>query len=318
MKKDKIPFVAVVGPTASGKTALSIALAKVFDAEVVSADSMQIYKGMDIATAKPTTDEMQNIAHHLIGFVDISQKFSVAQYLSCARNCINDIYSRGKKIIVTGGTGLYVSSLVDNIQFEDEAENQLRAELTHKAEEHGGAYMLEQLKILDPEYANELHENDITRIIRGIEINRLFGHTMSEHKRISRLAQSPYDVCMLGIAFRDRQKLYNRIDKRVEIMLQNGLEAEARHFFGKFDSNKTAVQAIGYKELFPYLEGRMSLDEAADNLKRATRNYAKRQLTWFRKDERIHWLHADEMDKNEIIQEANSICDLFYSNGEIS
>ncbi len=318
MKKDKIPFVAVVGPTASGKTALSIALAKDFNAEVVSADSMQIYKGMDIATAKPTEEEMQDIAHHLIGFVDISQKFSVAQYLSCARNCINDIHSRGKKIIVAGGTGLYVSSLVDNIQFEDEKENQLRAELAHNAQLYGGAYMLEQLKMLDPEYANELHENDVTRIIRGIEINKLFGHTMREHKRISRQTQSPYNVCMLGIAFRDRQKLYDRIDARVEIMLQNGLEAEARHFFGKFDSSKTAVQAIGYKELFPYLEGRMSLDEAVDNLKRATRNYAKRQLTWFRKDERIHWLYADEMDKNELIQEAKSICDLFYSNGEIS
>ncbi len=318
MKKDKIPFVAVVGPTASGKTSLSIALAKLYDAEIISADSMQIYKGMDIATAKPTKEEMQGIEHHLIDFVDISRKFSVADYLSCARKCISDIHSRKKNIIVVGGTGLYINSLVDNIQFEDEAENELRTELISDAEKFGGAYMLSELKKLDPEYAELLHENDITRIIRGIEINRLFGHTMNEHKRISRECESPYDVCMLGINYRDRQKLYDRIDKRVEIMLESGLEEEAKFFFDKFDSSKTAVQAIGYKELFPYLEGKISLDEAAENLKRATRNYAKRQLTWFRKDERIHWIYADEMDKNEMIFFAKKVCDLFYSNSEKS
>ena len=314
MEKARKPFVAVVGPTASGKTALSIALAREFDAEIISADSMQIYDGMDVATAKPTTREMQGIPHHLLGFVDISQKFSVAQYLDCARECIEDILSRDKKIIVAGGTGLYINSLVDNIQFEDEAENQLRSELSAQAKSFGGAYMLQKLKGLDPEYAALLHENDITRIIRGIEINMIFGHTMSEHKRLSRENKSPYDVLMLGITFRDRQKLYDRIDRRVEIMLENGLEAEARHFFDRFDSSKTAVQAIGYKELFPYIEGKISLDEAVDNLKRATRNYAKRQLTWFRKDERINWLYADELEKNELIDMAKNLCVSFYSN----
>lgn len=312
MEKQKIPFVAVVGPTASGKTALSIALSKHLDAEVISADSMQIYKGMDIATAKPTEEEKEGIPHHLIGFVDINDKFSVAQYLSAARNCIEDIHNRGKKIVVAGGTGLYISSLVDNIQFDKENNSELRAQLTKEAEEFGAEFMHKKLKELDYEYASKLHENDLTRIVRGIEINLLFGHTMSEHLRLSREIQSPYDACVIGINYRDRQRLYNRIDKRVDIMLENGLLDECKSFFGKFDVDKTAVQAIGYKELFPYLEGKISLDEAVANLKKATRNYAKRQLTWFRKDERIHWLYADEISKEQLIENAISICNSFY------
>ncbi len=314
MKKQKIPFVAVVGPTASGKTALSIALSKALDAEVISSDSMQIYKGMDIATAKPTEEEKEGIPHHLIGFVDIDKKFSVAQYLACARDCIDDIYSRGKKIVVAGGTGLYINSLVDNIQFDKEDDNNIRAQLTKEAEEFGAEFMHNKLRELDPEYAAKLHENDLTRIIRGIEINLLFEHTMSEHLKLSREIKSPYSACIIGINYRDRQKLYDRIDKRVDIMLENGLLDECKNFFGKFDADKTAVQAIGYKELFPYLEGIISLDEAVNNLKKATRNYAKRQLTWFRKDERIHWLYADELSKDELIDNAISICNSFYLN----
>ena len=314
MKEQKIPFVVVVGPTASGKTALSIAISKALDAEVISADSMQIYKGMDIATAKPTEDEKEGIPHHLIGFVDIDKKFSVAQYLACARGCIDDIHNRGKKIVVAGGTGLYINSLVDNIQFDKEDNNNVRIQLTKEAEEFGATFMYDKLKKLDPGYAAKLHENDLTRIIRGIEINLLFGHTMSEHLKLSREVMSPYDVCMIGINYHDRQKLYGRIDKRVEIMLENGLLEECKSFFGKFDAEKTAVQAIGYKEMFPYLEGKISFDEAVDNLKKATRNYAKRQLTWFRKDKRIHWLYADELSNEELIENAISICNSFYLN----
>ena len=314
MEKQKIPLVFVVGPTASGKTALSIALSKHLDAEVISADSMQIYKGMDIATAKPTEEEKEGIAHHLIGFVDIDKKFSVAQYLSCARDCVEEIHSRNKKIVIAGGTGLYINSLVDNIQFDKEDNNEIRIQLTKEAEEFGTVYMHEKLKKLDPEYAARLHENDLTRIIRGIEINLLFNHTMNEHLKLSREIETPYNACMIGINFRDRQKLYDRIDKRVEVMLENGLLEECKTFFGKFDATKTAVQAIGYKELFPYLDGKISLDEAVENLKKATRNYAKRQLTWFRKDERIHWLYADELSNDELVKKACSICNSFYLN----
>ena len=174
--------------------------------------------------------------------------------------------------------------------------------------------MHQKLKSLDPEYAQKLHENDLTRIIRGIEINLLFGHTMREHLKLSRDVESPYEACLLGINYRDRQKLYDRIDKRVELMLENGLLEECKSFFGKFDVDKTAVQAIGYKEMFPYLEGKLSLDEAVDNLKKATRNYAKRQLTWFRKDERIHWLYADELSSQELFEKSISICSSFYLN----
>ena len=314
MKKHKIPLVAVVGPTASGKTSLSIALSKYLDAEIISADSMQIYKGMDIATAKPTEEEKEGIPHHLIGFVDINDKFSVAQYLTEARCCIDKIYNRNKKILVVGGTGLYVNSLVDNIQFDKENNNDIRAALIKESDEFGSAHMHQKLKSLDPEYAQKLHENDLTRIIRGIEINLLFGHTMREHLKLSRDVESPYEACLLGINYRDRQKLYDRIDKRVELMLENGLLEECKSFFGKFDVDKTAVQAIGYKEMFPYLEGKLSLDEAVDNLKKATRNYAKRQLTWFRKDERIHWLYADELSSQELFEKSISICSSFYLN----
>ena len=315
MKLRKIPLTVIVGPTASGKTALSIQIAKKFGAEIVSADSMQVYRDMDIATAKPTKEEMQGIEHHLIDCVDINHKFSVAEYLDEARTAIDNINLRGKRAVVVGGTGLYINSLVDNIQFEPEEDNQLRAELTDELERLGGEFLLEKLKKLDPEYAAQLHPNDAGRIIRGIEINTLFNHSMKEHKFLSRNQQSPYSALMLGITFKDRQKLYDRIDRRVDNMLRQGLVDEAKSFFSKLDTEKTAVQAIGYKELFPYLNGEISLDEAVNNLKRATRNYAKRQLTWFRKDQRIHWLYADELGENKVITEALSLCESFYLNG---
>lgn len=315
MKLRKIPLTVIVGPTASGKTALSIQIAKKFGAEIVSADSMQVYRDMDIATAKPTKEEMQGIEHHLIDCVDINHKFSVAEYLDAARTAIDNINLRGKRAVVVGGTGLYINSLVDNIQFEPEEDNQLRAELTDELERLGGEFLLEKLKKLDPEYAAQLHPNDAGRIIRGIEINTLFNHSMKEHKFLSRNQQSPYSALMLGITFKDRQKLYDRIDRRVDNMLRQGLVDEAKSFFSKLDAEKTAVQAIGYKELFPYLNGEISIDEAVNNLKRATRNYAKRQLTWFRKDQRIHWLYADELGENKVITEALSLCESFYLNG---
>ncbi len=315
MEDKKIPIIVIVGPTASGKTALSISLAKKYNAEIVSADSMQVYKGMDIATAKPTLEEMQGVPHHLIDCVDIDKKFSVAEYLDKARKAILDIRIRGKNVIIVGGTGLYVSSLVDNIQFKPEEQNELRECLNSDLNKFGGAYMLEKLREFDPEYAKTLHENDHGRIIRGIEINLIFNHSVSQHKKMSRTQDSPYNALMIGISYRDRQKLYDRIDMRVDKMIEMGLVEETKNFFGKLDDNKTAVQAIGYKELFGYLNGEISLDEAVNNLKKATRNYAKRQLTWFRKDERINWLYADELTNNGLIDASFSLCDKFYFNG---
>lgn len=312
MNNKKIPLVAIVGPTASGKTALSISLAKHFDAEIVSADSMQIYEGMDIATAKPTVSEMDNIVHHLIGFVKTDRKFSVADYINIARDKIKEINSQNKKIIIVGGTGLYINSLIDNIKFEEEENNGLREKLNIEAQKYGGEHLLNQLRELDPEYAKKLHSNDLGRIIRGIEINTIFGHSMAEHKRLSRAVESEYTPLIIGIDYKDRQKLYDRINKRVDLMIENGLVEEAKHFYSKLDSDKTAIQAIGYKEIFPFLEGKLSLEEAIENLKKATRNYAKRQLTWFRKDSRVNWLYADELSSEEVLEKAKELCNLLY------
>lgn len=307
----KIPLIVIVGPTASGKTALSINLAKKYNAEIISADSMQVYKGMDIATAKPTEHEMDGVVHHLIDFADINHRFSVAEYLMLAKKTIKEIYSRGKNIVIVGGTGLYINSLIDNIEFEEEKENNLRQELMLEAERMGGNYMLDKLRSLDPDYAEKLFPNDVGRIIRGIEINLLFGHSMGEHKKLSKANNSPYNSLIIGIAYRDREKLYDRINKRVDVMLEIGLLREAEEFFHKLRKQDTAVQAIGYKELFPYLNGAISLDEAIENLKKATRNYAKRQITWFKKDKRINWLYADEQTGEQLVSNAQKLCDEF-------
>ena len=311
MKENKTPVIVIVGPTASGKTALSIELAKKLDAEIISADSMQVYKGMDIATAKPTKQEMQGVIHHLIDFVDVSHKFSVAEYIAYARRAADDILSRGKKIIIVGGTGMYISSFIDNIQFDKEDNFKLRSELIREHEKNGNQYMYEKLKTLDPDYAQKLHVNDIGRIIRGIEINLQFNHNMSRHMENSRSAESPYNPLFIGINYKDRQKLYDRIDLRVDKMLEDGLLKEAMEFFDKLDNDKTAVQAIGYKELFPYINGELSFEKAVENLKKATRNYAKRQLTWFRKNQRIFWFNKDELSENELVENAFSLCKSF-------
>ncbi len=291
---NKISIIVIAGPTASGKTAVSIRLAKELDGEIVSADSMQIYKGLDIATAKPTKEEMQGIPHHLMSFVDNSEKFSVAQYLEKAREVIADIHQRGKMPIVVGGTGLYISSLVDNIIFDDISSNgEVRARLTKEAEEIGNEAMLRRLMEIDEETAKTLHPNNLTRIIRALEAYELSGLTMSELKRRSREEESPYNACMIGLNFRDRQKLYDRINLRVDKMAKEGMVDEAFEFY-KNERGNTVCQAIGYKELIPYFEEKATLDECLETLKRETRRYAKRQLTWFRRDERIHWIYLDE------------------------
>ncbi len=288
--QDKIRLLAVVGPTASGKTALSIELAKKYDGEIVSADSMQIYKGMNIATAKPTREEMQGIPHHLMDFLPPTESFSVSQYVVLARKAIEDISSRGKLPILCGGTGLYYSSIADNIQFPEEAPNEaLREELKQRYINEGGAALLRELAEFDSETAAGLHENNGKRIIRAIEIYRTTGITMSEHIKSSRLTPTPYSLTAIGIAFPDRQLLYDRINRRADLMLEAGLVEEARDFYGS-RNGRTAALAIGYKELKPYLDGELTLDEAVENLKRETRRYAKRQLTWFRRDKRINWV----------------------------
>ena len=286
----------MVGPTASGKTALSIALAKRFDAEIVSCDSMQIYKSMDIGTAKPSKEEMDGVVHHLIDFLEPCENFSVAQYVKLASEAIADINSRGKRVVLVGGTGLYFSSLIDNIVFsENDSDPALRAELEALAREKGSEHLLEILRELDPEIAEKLHPNNLGRIIRAIEVCKTTGTTMSEQQRLARENESPYDPCIIGLDFSDRQRLYERINLRVDLMLKSGLMDENRRLLNT-SLSKTALQAIGFKEFLPYLNGSATIEECAENLKMQTRRYAKRQLTWFRRDQRINWIHQDTLD----------------------
>ena len=296
---NKIPVIAVVGPTASGKTSLSIEIAKRFSGQVVSADSMQIYEKMNIATAKPTLDEMQGIPHHLIGFQPIDKKFSVAEYVDLANECIHKIYNAGDLPVIAGGTGLYIDSLLQNIQFSKEESNtEIREELTEMFQEKGAEYMLDWLREIDPETANRLHLNDKSRIIRALEIYKLTGKTLTEQKVLSRLEETPYDVLYIGINYRDRNVLYDRINLRVDLMLENGLLEEAEEFYNT-PADKTACQAIGYKELAPYFRGDATLNECVEKLKLETRHYAKRQLTWFRKNENVNWIYPDDYENTE-------------------
>lgn len=293
MSAGRIPLAVIVGPTASGKTALAIALAKEFDGEVVSADSMQLYRGMDIATAKPSVEEQEGIPHHLLDILEPSEGFSVAAYVARAGSVIADIHARGKLPILAGGTGLYVNSLVDGIRFEEAVGDKVvRARLLEEAERLGGEALLARLREVDPETAETLHPNNRNRLVRALEVWEVTGLPMSEHRRRSRVAPPPYFTCMLGLSYTNRQALYARINDRVDAMLEAGLREEASRMLASGLCG-TAAQAIGYKELRPYFAGESPLADCVDRLKQETRRYAKRQLTWFRRDARIHWLYPD-------------------------
>lgn len=297
-ENNKIPLIAVVGPTASGKTALSIELAKRFNGEIVSADSMQIYKGLHIASAAPDTEEMQGIKHHLIEFLEPSEPFSVADYVNLASDVISDIYKRGKLPVLVGGTGLYVNSLIDGISFtEEKTDSKLRDRLSDEYDLLGGEEMLKRLGDADPEYAQKLHSNDKKRIVRAFEIMETTSMTVSENLKRSRSNPSNFDTLMIGINYKDRQILYGRINLRVDKMIESGLIEEAKTAFSQ--QRATCAQAIGHKEIFPYIKGEKTLQEAAEELKKQTRHYAKRQITWFGRDERVNWVYPDG-DENVI------------------
>lgn len=310
---EKIKLLTVCGPTASGKTRLAVDLAEILGGEIVGADSMQIYKGMSIGTAKPSPEEMRGVPHHLIDFLEPDKSFSVADYVRIAREIISDIHSRGRLPVVTGGTGLYISSLIDGINFEETASDEkLRAELHTVATEKGGEYLLEELRRCDPELAAKLHPNNTGRVIRALEVFRLTGQTMTEHQVRSRQTQSDYEPIMFGLCFENREKLYERINLRVEAMLEQGILEEAKKLFNEGLSG-TAVQAIGYKEFFKYFTGEESIAEAVENLKRETRRYAKRQLTWLKRDKRIQWLFVDKYTGYEdMLDEAVKIVRIFF------
>nr|WP_141827930.1 tRNA (adenosine(37)-N6)-dimethylallyltransferase MiaA [Clostridium sp. KNHs216] len=309
-RKEKIPVAAVVGPTASGKSRLAVELALSRNGEVISADSMQIYKGMNIGTAKPTAEEMRGVPHHLIDFAPLSQPFSVADYVSLASDCISEVYARGRLPVIAGGTGLYIRSLLQNIRFtENDKDEALRKDLAEKAEKLGVQTLIDELRSFDPASAQRIHPNNLGRVIRAIEIYRTTGVTMTEQLELSRQMPSPYDACIIGLDFQDRQKLYDRINLRVDRMMQEGLLAEAEEILNR-PGAQTAMQAIGYKELLPYFRSECSLDEAVESIKRESRRYAKRQLTWFRRDENIHWIMVDEYtDFDGVIEQAFRMID---------
>ena len=304
----KQKVIAVIGPTASGKTALSVEIAKRFGGEIISADSMQIYKYMDIATAKPTEDEKQGIPHHLMDFVEPSESFSVARFCELAAKAINDIADREKLPVIAGGTGLYVDSLLNGMQFEDQQINQvLRTSLSMELQEKGIDHMLDVIRAFDPASAERLSvERNPKRIIRCIEVYRLTGTTQTELNELQQRYDAPYDTLKIGLSALDREYLYDRIDRRVDLMMENGLLEEARRFYdGEFGS--TASAAIGYKELLPYLKGEQELEICVGNLKRATRRYAKRQQTWFKRDPAVHWFNIDELSLEDIKSKAEEL-----------
>lgn len=289
----KIPVIAVVGATASGKTSLAVEICKRFDGEAVSADSMQIYKGMDIATAKPTADEMCSIPHHMLDFLPVSEKYSVAQFVADGADAVKDIFSRGKTPVVVGGTGLYVDSLLNGTVFEDEPDGtEVRRRLRERRDEQGIEPLYRELENIDPDTAHALHINNEGRVLRALEVYYLTGEKPSVRRARSRRTESPFEPLYISIEYADREKLYDRINRRVDAMIEAGLEDEARLYFS-LDNACTASAAIGYKELAPYFDGRVTFGEAVASLKQATRRYAKRQLTWYRNKDFVHRIYAD-------------------------
>ena len=301
MKKKKL--IVITGPTATGKTAAAVEIAKRMDGEIVSADSMQIYDVLSIGTARPTADEMQGIPHHLMGILDRDVSFSAADYVQLANEKIQEVLSRGKLPIIVGGTGLYVDSLLENVKFsEGGSDEAYREELYAFARENGNEALHARLAEIDSEAAEGIHPNNLVRVVRALEVCHVTGRRFSDLKRESKLVESPYNSLIIGLNYEDRQTLYDRIDLRVDEMVKAGLIEEARQLWQE-SGMKTAANAIGYKELIPYFEGKAELSDCIAIIKQETRRYAKRQLTWFRKNGRIEWLFLDRFNKNEEILE---------------
>lgn len=301
---NKIPIIVIGGPTASGKTSLSIDLAKQFDTEIISCDSMQIYKYMNIGTAKPDMEERDGIVHHMLDIIEPYVPYSVAEFVSDTHKVTQKIYDKGKVPVLVGGTGLYINSLINDVDFrEDDSSPELRKELEEIEKEKGIDYLVEMLKSFDRVSAERIHKNNKRRIIRAIEFYKMTGVPISEHQEETKKKISRYNPCMMAIKW-DMQKLYERIEKRVDIMLDAGLIDEVKSLCEKgYTQSMLSMQGIGYKEIIAYLNGEVSLDEAIYNIKIGTRHYAKRQMTWFNKDERVNWIRYDE----DILKRANEI-----------
>lgn len=288
----KIPLVVVLGPTASGKTSLAIEIAKELDGEIVCADSMQIYKYMDIGTAKATQTEKAQCPHHMLDIVDPDTEFSVADYTVLAHKIILDVTARNKLPVMCGGTGLYIDSVVNDVEFGDyETDYALRDELAVIAEKEGAQKLIEMLAEFDPVSAQRLHPNNLKRVIRAIEFYKISGVPISEHQEMTKQKESRYDALLFMIDH-ERDVLYDRINRRVDIMMEEGLLDEVKSLVENgYNPNLNSMQGIGYKELISYIKGDMTLSEAVEAIKQNSRRYAKRQLTWFRRNEKIHLLN---------------------------
>ncbi len=301
------PILCIPGPTASGKTALAVELAKEFHGEVVSCDSMQVYRRMDIGTAKPSLEERQGIVHHMIDVVDPDEEFSVSKYCAMADSAIEDILSRGKTVILAGGTGLYMDSLIKGNDFAPFPATGIREKLEAQAAEVGMDAMLAELRRVDPESAARLC--DLRRIIRALEVYYETGETITEHNRRTQAIPPKYQPLWLGLDFAERSELYRRIDLRVDIMLEMGLIKEIEELLSSgIPAKCTAMQAIGYKEFVAALEGWGTIAQAAEEVKKSSRHYAKRQLTWFRRNKNIHWLtRKSGQGAEEILHQARQL-----------
>ena len=308
----KSKILAIAGPTASGKTALSIEMAKRYNGEIVSCDSMQIYKFMDIGTAKPTKEEMDGIPHYMIDEISPDESFSVVQYVERARGYIDDILSRGKLPVLVGGTGLYLDSVINNTKFSDgESDEEYRNELYALAEKEGNGAVHKLLQEIDKESAEKIHENNLRRVIRALEIYKTTGKTMTQ-VNLESVQEPLYDSLIIGLDV-ERQMLYERINRRVHIMISDGLLNEVREIM-KMGINKdtTAMQAIGYKELVSYFEGHCTLDEAIEKIKQESRRYAKRQMTWLRRNEKINWIVLqNDYNYDKIVKQSYVLADKF-------
>jgi len=302
---DKKPLIVLFGPTASGKTRLAVEVCKNFNGEVVTADSMQVYKGMDIGTAKPDKQEMQGVAHHMIDLIEPDENYSLAQYVKGAAECIDDILSRGKIPVLSGGTGLYIDTLVDNISLsEEERDEEYRKELTELSEKQGNGVLMEMLEKVDKVSAARLHLNDTKRIIRALEVFKATGIPQSEHIRRSKEKESPYNAAKFCITA-DRSSLYERINQRVDLMFEAGLLSEVKALYDRgIDERYTSMQGIGYKEVLMHLRGDITLDECRDLIKQSTRRYAKRQVSWFKREQNTVCIDMFCEKKLEIFKKA--------------
>ncbi len=301
---ERRPMIILSGPTAVGKTSLSIRLAKALDGEIISADSMQIYKHMNIGTAKVTPEEMCGVPHHLVNELEPDDPFHVVEFQKRARRAAEEIYSRGRIPIVVGGTGFYIQALLYDVDFAPhEATESYRKELQALAEERGGEYLHDMLRKVDPAYAASVHHHNIKRVIRALEYHQETGGRLSEHNQKERARTSPYNFACFVLTH-DRQVLYDRINDRVEQMMEQGLEEEVKDLIQMgWKKEMVSAQAIGYREFFPYLEGQQSREEMIEQIKKDTRHFAKRQLTWFRRERDVIWLSKAQYPEEEVLLE---------------